>query len=57
MIAVLDPENTKDQFAARAHQKLAPEHDGIEESIPLEQSSIVHYCANGRWAQAVYQGE
>ncbi|HYV67184.1 MAG TPA: hypothetical protein VE964_13140 [Myxococcales bacterium] len=57
MIAVLNPEATKGQFAARGGKKLAPDHDGIEESIPLEQSSIVHYCANGRWAQAAYQGE
>src|SRR5262245_19367267 len=57
MIAVLNAEDTKGQFAARGGKKLAPDHDGIEESIPLEQSSIVHYCANGRWAQAAYQGE
>ena len=58
MIAALNPEDTKAQFAARsARKKLAPDHDGIEESIPLEQSSIVHYCLNGRWEQAVYQGE
>jgi hypothetical protein len=57
-ISVLDAEKIKEQFAKRGAQlKVAPDHDGIEEAIPLELSSIVHYCANGRWERAIYQGE